>query len=39
MLKHQLLHLVALHKPPKEYVMDELALAHGHAVLRLHPYH
>ncbi|KAK9700977.1 hypothetical protein QE152_g30896 [Popillia japonica] len=32
MLKHQLLHLVALHKPPKEYVIDELARAHGHTV-------
>ncbi|GJQ68707.1 hypothetical protein Trydic_g17243 [Trypoxylus dichotomus] len=39
MLKHQLLHPVALHKPPKEYVMDELACAHGHTVLRLLPYH
>ncbi|GJQ68537.1 hypothetical protein Trydic_g17106 [Trypoxylus dichotomus] len=38
MLKHQLLHLVGLHKPPKEYVIDELARAHGHTVLRLPRY-
>ncbi|GJQ67760.1 Taf4 [Trypoxylus dichotomus] len=39
MLKYQLLHLVALHKPPKEYVIDELARALGHTVLRLPLYH
>ena len=28
-----------LHRPPKQYVIDDLARKHGHDVLRLPPYH
>ncbi|CAC5422960.1 unnamed protein product [Mytilus coruscus] len=37
--KTGLLDLVNQHKPQKKYVIDELAKAHGHVVLRLPPYH
>ncbi|VDH88880.1 Hypothetical predicted protein [Mytilus galloprovincialis] len=39
MKKTGLLDLVNQHKPQKKYVIDELAKAHGHVVLRLPPYH
>ncbi|CAH1978972.1 unnamed protein product [Acanthoscelides obtectus] len=39
MFKTELLSIVARNKPPKIYVIDELAEQHGHKVLRLPPYH
>lgn len=40
LLKVELLHLVKLNKLPKIcYAIDELALQHGHEVIRLPPYH
>lgn len=40
MLKGDLIRLMNIHRPAlKRYVIDELALQHGHRVLRLPPYH
>ena len=39
MVKAELLDLVKQHKPRPKYIIDELASAHGHEVLRLPPYH
>ena len=39
MLKPEIYKLVVQHKPPKEYVVDNLLKSKGHQVLRLPPYH
>jgi transposase len=39
MFKAELLHIVALNKPPTKYIVDDLAEQYGHKVLRLPPYH
>jgi len=39
MFKNELLNLVARNKPPKKYLVDDLAEQYGHKVLRLPPYH
>jgi transposase len=35
----QLNHLIALNKPARNYILEELMTAKGHEVLRLPPYH
>lgn len=39
MTKSELLHIAKVHKDEQKYVIDVLARAYGHEVLRLPPYH
>lgn len=39
MLKEELYNSAKNHRIEKQYIADELIMAHGHQVLRLPPYH